>query len=88
MSPGLQWVDFVHVDTVCRNFLAAARRLLDGKVARSETYGVSSGHPKPLRQAVEDYANEHGLKLNIEWGGRPYRPREVMQLWTNYQSLE
>ena len=87
MSPGQQWVDLVHVDTVCENFLAAARRLLEGRVQSSETYGVPSGHSKQLRQLVDDFAREHGVTLNIEWGGRPYREREVMQLWTNYQTL-
>ncbi len=88
MSPGLQWVDFVHVDIVCGAFLRAAQRLLDGKVETTETYGVSSGKPKPLRQVVAEYAQENGVTLNIEWGGRPYRNREVMQLWTRFKTLD
>jgi len=88
MSPGEQWVDFVHVDAVCSQFLAAARRLLRHEVEKAETYGVSSGNPKPLRDVVADYANEHGVSLNIEWGSRPYREREVMQLWSRFKTLE
>ena len=87
MSPGDQMVDFVHVDVVCNNFLAAAQRLMNGLVEKQEVYGVTSGNPLKLKEVVKDFEKERGVKLNIEWGGRPYREREVMFLWDRFKTI-
>lgn len=81
MSPGEQKVDYVHVDDVADAFLLAARYLLEGRFDLCGSYAVSSGHAIPLRQLVERYEKILGRKLSIDWGGRPYRPREVMIPW-------
>lgn len=87
MSPGEQLIDLVHIDDVTRAFLLAAQRLLAGEVVGAESYGVSSGRPIPLRELVAIYAQVSGRRLNIEWGGRPYRNREVMKPWSTGPSL-
>lgn len=87
MSPGEQLIDLVHVDDVIQAFLLAAQRLLDGGVIGAECYGVSSGRPLPLRDLVAVYARVSKRQLNIDWGGRPYRNREVMVPWSTGASL-
>ncbi|TWI60649.1 nucleoside-diphosphate-sugar epimerase [Pseudoduganella lurida] len=87
MSPGEQLIDLVYIDDVVDAFVAAAGRLLSGAGAASEAFGVSSGRPLPLRELAATFARVSGLPLDIEWGGRPYRPREVMQPWTRYSTL-
>lgn len=87
MSPGEQLIDLVHIDDVTKAFMLAARRLQDGEVVSAETYGVSSGRPIPLRDLVAIYAQVSGRRLNIDWGGRPYRNREVMIPWSTGPSL-
>lgn len=87
MSPGDQMVDLVHVDLVCKSFLAAAQRLMNGLVEKQESYGVTSGNPRKLKEVVKDFEKERGVRLNIEWGGRPYREREVMRLWNRFKTI-
>lgn len=87
MSPGEQLIDLVYVDDVIQAFLLAAHRLLEGKVSSAESYGVSSGRPIALGELVEVYAKVSGRRLEIDWGGRPYRNREVMVPWSMGPSL-
>lgn len=87
MSPGEQLIDLVHIDDVIRAFFRAAQRLLAGEVVSSEAYAISSGRPIPLRDLVAIYAQVTGRRLNIEWGGRPYRTREVMVPWSTGPTL-
>lgn len=87
MSPGEQLLDLVYVDDVVEALLIAADRLEAGKVKAQESYAVCSKKAVRLRDIVELYARLSGRKLNIIWGGRPYRPREVMVPWNNGRIL-
>ena len=81
MSPGEQWIDLVHSDDVTAAFVIAAARLRTDLVAGIESYAVSSGAPRPLREIVALMARIAGRPIPVAWGGRPYRPREVMRPW-------
>lgn len=81
MSPGEQLIDIVYIDDVVDAFVLAAERLHNNKVQEWEEYAVSSGNPIKLRELVETYSRIIGKPLPIEWGGRPYRTREVMVPW-------
>ena len=87
MSPGYQYLDPIYIDDVCDAFLVALQRLQSGQVKRSETYSVCSDEPIQLRELVKIYENISNTKLNIEWSGRPYRPREVMAPWSDGVTL-
>jgi nucleoside-diphosphate-sugar epimerase len=82
MSPGKQLIDLVHVDDVVNAFLIAAARLLTDEVTGMEDYAVSSGCPRTLRDIAALLERCAGAPLKIEWGGRPYRFREVMVPWS------
>ncbi len=81
MSQGEQLLDLVYIDDVVEAFLVAAARLETGKAAKQESFAVSSGKTVRLRDLVQIYAELVGRKLNILWGGRPYRFREVIVPW-------
>ena len=81
MSPGEQLIDLVYVDDVINAFEVAAQRLLESRVTIPERYAVSSGSPRPLKAIVASYEQANDVSLNIDWGGRPYRDREVMLPW-------
>lgn len=88
MSPGGQLIDLVYIDDVLDAYLLAWARLADGRqTAASAEYGVSSGAPLPLRDLAERYSQASGKALAIDWGGRPYRAREVMVPWTRSQPV-
>jgi nucleoside-diphosphate-sugar epimerase len=83
VSPGEQLVDLVYIDDVADAFVRAWELLRDGAQAEAMAdYAVSSGAPLPLRALADLYARVTGCTLNIKWGGRAYRPREVMVPWT------
>lgn len=87
MSPGEQLLDLVHVADVVECFLLAADRLAAGLVAGMEEYAVSSGAPLRLRDLVDLFGRVAGSELRINWGARPYRPREVMVPWSTGPAL-
>lgn len=78
MSAGEQLLDILHIDDVVAGFCHLVQMLHDGLAAREE-YVLSSGHQIPLRKLAELYEQNHHVKLNINWGKRPYRQREVMK---------
>lgn len=87
MSPGGQLIDIVYIDDVIEAFVLAGKLLATCKYDYCGTYGVSSTRPIPLREVVKIFENVSGKKLSIEWGGRPYRAREVMVPWSSYKLL-
>lgn len=86
MSPGEQLIDLVHIDDVIEAFVTASRLLLERDTGH-ERYGISSGSPVRLIDLVALFEKATGRKLPIVWGGRPYRPREVMIPWNLYKRL-
>lgn len=87
MSPGEQLIDLVYIDDVIDAFMVAGERLLSNKAEKYEEYAVSSGNPIKLRDLVKIYEDFIGRRLPIEWGGRPYRVREVMVPWNKGKIL-
>lgn len=78
MSPGEQKLDIVHINQVTYCFEKLADYLNVGKELRKE-YVVTSGKQFTLKELASQYEEEHNVKLNINWGGRQYRKREVMK---------
>lgn len=87
MSAGEQLIDLVHIDDVTDAFLMAAQRLINGNVTVPEIYAVSSGQALPLKELVNLYGEVSRLNINVNWGARPYRYREVMVPWDRGVSL-
>lgn len=87
MSPGEQEIDLVHIYDVVRAYKVAAMRLVDGKVEGHEIYGVGSGQPVTLKAIVALIEKQSGKKINIEWGGKEYRDRELMLPWSDFRKL-
>jgi nucleoside-diphosphate-sugar epimerase len=87
MSKGEQLIDLVFIDDVIRAFTVAAGQLTAAVAGEHKAYAVSSGSPLPLRELVERYGRITGRPMRVEWGGRPYRMREVMVPWNCGESL-
>ncbi len=87
MSPGYQKINLVHIDDVCDAFILALKRLRLDLVKGSETYSVCSDNSIDLRELVRVYESEANVKLNVKWGGRSYRAREVMRPWSRGVNL-
>ena len=79
MSPGEQLLDLVYIDDVLDAYLLAMARM--SEVTKAECYAVSNPAHLSLRELVRIYGETVGRLVNVEWGGLPYRPREVLELW-------
>lgn len=78
MSGGEQKMDILHIDDVVEGFVHLAQMMHDGQELQ-DGYVLSSGNQLSLRELAAKYEQEHHVHLNIEWGARPYRVREVMK---------
>jgi nucleoside-diphosphate-sugar epimerase len=81
MSPGDQLIDLVHIDDVVQAYISAADLLHQERITGHESFAVSSGAAIRLKDLVTLYGRLMGRSLPIQWGGRPYRSREVMTPW-------
>jgi len=78
MSPGEQIVDLTHVDDVVSAFLAAAVRLLEERSEPLQEYFLVSGERYSVRELVKLVEHATGCAIDVHFGGRAYRTREVM----------
>jgi nucleoside-diphosphate-sugar epimerase len=88
LSPGEQLIDIVYIDDVVDAFMMAEARIRQDAGGAHEEYAVSSGRRLTLKELVETYQRVTEKELNIQWGGRPYRTREVMVPWSSGHRLE
>lgn len=82
MSPGEQLLDLVYISDVVDAYMQAITLVQSNDVVHHQRYAVSCEKPIALRELVSMYEQINRVSLNIEWGGRVYRQREVMQPWT------
>jgi nucleoside-diphosphate-sugar epimerase len=80
MSPGDQLIDISHVNRVVDAYKDLIQALDAGLIntANCDSYYVSSNQKISLKELAQEYERTKGVKLNINWGGRRYRRREVM----------
>jgi nucleoside-diphosphate-sugar epimerase len=83
MSPGEQLLDLAYIDDVVDAYLLAMARVPD--VTKAECYAVSNPARLSLRELVRIYGDTVGRPVNVEWGGLPYRPRDVLEPWTDHE---
>lgn len=77
MSPGEQLIDLLHVDDV----VAALRAAADAASEPWSSWSASSGDAHTLRDLVALFERATGRTVPVEWGARPYRPREMFTPW-------
>ena len=75
MTQGEQVLDFIHVNDVVDFFVRIVenpRRLPEGE------YHIGTGRGTSIRALADMISNVTGKRLNVNWGGRNYRPLDVM----------
>lgn len=80
MSPGEQLIDLLYITDIVAGFMQLVNLLSSGTELKDE-YVLSSGRHIPLKELANLFVKVSGRKLKIEWGGLPYRKREVMIPW-------
>lgn len=87
VSPGEQKLDMVHISDVCTAYEAAYQLLSESDGIQNETFGVMTGYQYSLKSIIALYEQKLGKKLNVRFGGRPYKTREVMVPFGHYNVL-
>lgn len=87
MSPGEQVLDLVHIDDVVKAYLKAYEHLNSSISIKYDEFGVASGREVKLKDLISIFEEVTNKKINVNWGGREYRKREVMRLWNGYKIL-
>lgn len=87
MSPGNQMLNLVHVDDVVNAFMLAGHILLESFLKISTIYGVYSDKSYSLKEVVALFEKSYQCKINVNWGRRNYRNREVMSPVFPYKTL-
>lgn len=87
MSPGEQLIDIVYIGDVIGAYLQMIENLsgVDPKIHNGKCYAISSNYLVTLQELASLYTKVTGRFLNIAWGGRSYRPREIMTPWSNFE---
>jgi nucleoside-diphosphate-sugar epimerase len=80
-------LNFVYVDDAVSAFIVAAQRLLAGGAHAYETFAVRSAEPIVVKDLFAIWKKARGVHLAARWGERPYRPREVLEHWTQGELL-
>ena len=78
VSPGEQYLDMVHISDVCSAYLRAYELLLANNDINNNIYGVYSGYRIMLKDVIKLCQTILQKPLNINFGGRDYKPREIM----------
>lgn len=79
MSLGEQLLGMVYIDDVVRAYEVAANRIMEKSQASMEVFYLTPIKFYSLKEIAQCYQEIMETKLNILWGARPYRKREVMK---------
>lgn len=88
MSYGEQEIDLIYISDIVEAYINAIEKLekdsVNGKMLK---YYLNSDQPKKLKEVVEIFEKINNKKLNINWGSRPYREREIMKVYKTEERL-
>ncbi|MFZ5374581.1 MAG: NAD-dependent epimerase/dehydratase family protein [Campylobacterota bacterium] len=84
MSGGEQLIDISYIDDVVSAYLKLTEHLSSEHANdfRGKSFAVISASRMSLKDLACKFEKATGKRLNIVWGARPYREREVMVPWT------
>jgi nucleoside-diphosphate-sugar epimerase len=76
LSPGDQVLDFIHVDDVTDFYIKILENI--EQLPQSTNYHLGTGIGHTLKQVAAIIEQVSQQKTNINWGGKSYRPSDVM----------
>ena len=77
----------VHISDVCTAYEAAYGLLSTNDDVKNEIFGVMTGTQYTLKYIISVYEQKIGKKLNVHFGGKSYKEREVMIPFEHYKVL-
>lgn len=88
VSPGEQLLDLVHISDVCTAYVFAYNNLVNDLSITNKTYGVRTGVVYTLKEAIAVLEEALGKHICVDYGAKPYKQREVMKPYFNYNMLK
>jgi nucleoside-diphosphate-sugar epimerase len=85
LSPGEQVLDFIHIDDVTGFYLSLLKNLK--KVPNKKVYHLGTGTGTTLIELSSIVEKFSGKSANINWGGKSYRPRDIMYAVANTNEI-
>jgi len=84
MSPGEQIIDISYIENIVDAYIQMLTQLQanDTYTYAGDVYAVNSEERMSLQALAKVYEEVTQTSVDITWGGRPYRDREVMIPWT------
>jgi nucleoside-diphosphate-sugar epimerase len=86
MSPGDQIIDLVYIDDVVSAF-HCAYDYVSQQPSEHSRFAIHANKRYSLKNLVVAFEKTLKIKLNIDWGSREYRAREVMTPWLKFSSV-
>jgi nucleoside-diphosphate-sugar epimerase len=86
MSPGEQKIDLVYISDIVDAYILAANNIVNQKSGHLR-YGVTSGQRIRVIDLVKLFQQVTNMELDIKFGARPYRLREVFLPWDDFTVL-
>jgi CDP-3, 6-dideoxy-D-glycero-L-glycero-4-hexulose-4-reductase len=87
VSPGEQLIDIVHISDVCAAYEAAYNYLKTNADVTNEVFSVQNDERFTLKQLIGLLQDSIGKEIQVNFGGKPYKAREVMLPMEHYSSL-
>ncbi|WP_456684563.1 NAD-dependent epimerase/dehydratase family protein [Bradyrhizobium sp. P5_C11_2] len=81
LSPGEQSINLLHVDDVVAGVRVGLARVRAAAAGTRESFALCGPETLSLRSLVARIEHLGGRPVLANWGGRPYRPREVIRPW-------
>lgn len=86
MSEGQQQINYVYIDDVVEAYIHSVE-VIEQQTERMSTYYLRSEETYTLRELSLIFEKAVHAHLHIEWGKRPYRAREVMEIYLDGERL-
>lgn len=87
LTEGEQKLHLVHVKDVCNAYIIAYKLLKSNPSIKNKVYALPSRGAIKLKEILNIFEEETKLKLKVKWGAKPYRNREVMEPWHDFEQL-
>lgn len=80
MTPGDQQMGLVYIDDVVRGFIASMKLVESMQPHQQHSCIIAPDRFYSLKEVAAIFQDVSGKHLNIEWGKRAYRAREIMEV--------
>ncbi|HBF6774858.1 TPA: NAD-dependent epimerase/dehydratase family protein [Clostridioides difficile] len=87
MSSGEQELGLLYIEDVIKAYLIAIEKIQKMNPKECRTFFALPKKIYSLREVVDIFQCAVGEKLDINWGKRPYRKREIMKIYINDENI-